>query len=125
MLEIRKITDDKIIESLKSECAIDFHADFAGVFEGGKVIEFAAYSIIDEYVNVHHISYNTKDFALIDGLIKTLIFYADLVKARYLILEPEYERFAKAFNFERNGNNFILDIYKQNKTCNCDCRKDD
>lgn len=120
LIEIHKITGADLISKLEignitSECY-----NYVGVFDNGNLINYAGYIFIDDSLSIEILHINDNNYSLVDGLIKTLIFYADLKKIRFLKISEQYSEIAQKFNFKQINSELILDIYSQDKKCLCD-----
>ena len=104
---------------LKNKYNLCCDSVIVGVFEDNLLTEFASYYFESDNMTIEFISHN-KDLTILDGLIKTLIFYADLAKKRYIKISKDFEVLAKYFNFQMIDEYYVLDIYSQYKNkCNC------
>lgn len=111
MLEIRKFSDsennaDKIL---------------VGVFEKDEILDFAGYIVCDDKMLVTDFSCKSDNVILCDSLIKTLIYYADISKIRFLVFDKKLEFAIKNYNFDKSDDKLIIDLFKQDTNSNCCC----
>lgn len=122
MIEIRKVKDNKTVEELKNNFGLDISLDdeIVALFDSDKVLEIMMYSLSKEYYTIKFVSNINNDFSLLDGLMKTVIFYADLACVRYLRINKDFKHFAQIMNFTEKEDYFEFDIYNADKhSCNC------
>lgn len=123
MLEIHKINEIEIIKRLETEINLEYNKNniFLGVYIDGEVKEYLCYRQSDDSFTVLYVSDNTKDFQLIFGLVKTLVFLADMAMAEYVVLPLFYDRIAKAVGFDKTPDNYILKISEYHEKCGKCC----
>lgn len=116
MIEIHNEKEKEKIHEVLQHAGLVFNeeCEMLSVYENDKIIEFAYYSIDKDSINVKFISSMTNDFSLIDGIIKTLIFYCDLKSKDYLIIPSSYKRIKIAYGFYDSNDNCILSIKDYN-----------
>lgn len=121
MLEIHKIKDVEAIKQLASEINIDYNEDdiYIGAISDGEITEFLCYKQIDSSFTVFYISDKTGDFQLILGLVKTLVFLADIGKIEKVVLPLHYERAAIAVGFTANDSVYELYLSDYQNKCGC------
>ena len=110
MLKIKKITDKANLNKLLGNNRL-YEEECIGIIENDEIVEYAVYQIVENIMIIHKVSYNNKDFSLLDGLFKTLWFYADLSKTRFLQTDDTNSWFAKAFGFVYENGKYVFDIY--------------
>lgn len=94
-----------------------------GITEQNRLLEFAQYSMEKDHLNIKYVSQISNDFSLYDALMKTLIFYADLSKLRYIKTDLSLADFASKMKFDLVQNEYVFDIYDMNKQ-KCKCEKE-
>jgi len=119
MIEIRKITDYKLIETLTEKFKLSYSGNecFIGVSSNNEILEFMQYSIVTDHIEIKYISDITNDFMLIDGLIKTLLFTTDITSIKSVLLPKYYEMAAKVFNFTDHESYYKLKLEDYNNGC--------
>ena len=115
LIKINKIYD--------VDSAVDMQDDkltYVGVYDDSNLLETASYFFTETSMKIVTFTYNKKDLTIADALIKTLIFYADLSKKRYIEFESDNVEIAVALGFNIVDNKYIYDLYNQkNKCCSC------
>ena len=123
MIEIRKIKDNEKINELVHRFSLKFSSEdeIVALFDSKEIYGFIQYSVYPEYYCLKYISDLNNDFSLLDGLMKTIIFYADLSRVRYIRLHKHFEHFAKMMHFEDKCDYYEFDILNADKhLCNCE-----
>lgn len=121
MLEIHKIKDTEIIKQLATEIKIEYNENdfYLGAIVDGDIAEYLCYKQVDSAYVVMHISDKTGDFQLILGLVKTLVFLADLGRMERVTLPLFYERAAKAVGFSECDSVYELKLADYQNKCGC------
>lgn len=119
MIDIRKIEDVKVSDKLVNEFRLKFARNdlLLGAFSDGAVIGFLQYETSSDTLKIKFISCFSKDFALADGLIKTLLFKCDVSVIKIVTLPLEYEQSARSLGFRLNGNIFELKLSEYSNRC--------
>ncbi len=120
MIKIQKILDQSIKNHLINEYNLNEYknCDFYAVFDNEIVIEFAAYAIVNDCMEFKFVSNLNNDFSLIYGLIKTVLFAADIKTTSHATLPLNYETVAKSIGFIEYNNIFILKFDDYQNQCN-------
>lgn len=121
MIQIHKVKDEKTIKKLATDSDIEYNENVGcvAVFENEQIIEYLLYTEQKTAYNINYISNQTGDFELILGVIKTLLFLADLGKIESINLQKNYDRVAKAIGFEQDEDFYILKLKDYHKKCCC------
>lgn len=119
MIDIRKIEDAKIKDKLADEFQLKFGPDdcLLGALSSGDVIGFIKYENCGDTLKIKFISCASNDFALADGLLKTLLFKCDVSTTRVVTLPCEYAQTAKSLGFSLNDNVFELKLSEYSNHC--------
>lgn len=118
MIEIHKISDQTV--KLKYLLKGYENCEYFGVFDGDELLEFSVYTVENKVLNIKYISNIQNDFSLIHGLLKSIIFVADLNSTDSVTMPLEYERAAKAIGFKYKDNKYILKLEDYRNTCESD-----
>lgn len=123
MLEIHKIKDVDIAKQLANKSDIEYTEDsiFLASYENNEIVEFLCYKQIENKYVVIFISDMSSDFQIIFGLVKTLIFLADLSRIDIVTLPKFYERAAKAVGFTLVNGVYELKLADYQKICGGCC----
>jgi len=123
MLEIHKIKDTEEIKQLAKEANIEYNENnlFLASFQDDLIVEFLCYRKIDNKYVIIFISDKTNDFQIIYGLVKTLLFLADLGKIDSVTLPNCYERVAKAINFTATESIYEMKLVDYQSKCGGCC----
>ena len=119
MIEIHKITDKDIINKIANS---DTTQEFVGIFDNNELLEYASYVInkIENEMVVTSFPANSNSIILADSLLKTLIFYADISKIRFIVFDFSCDYIVKKYIYEIKNNKYVIDLYNQNITsCSC------
>lgn len=125
MIKIDKITDKDLINNLVKKYSLTIpNGNFIlGITEQSELLEFVQYSMESDHINIKYISQISNDFCLYDALMKTLIFYADLSKLRYIKTDSNHSDFVSKMKFDLVQGEYIFDIYDMDKQ-KCKCEKE-
>ena len=110
MLEIKELHNADIVQKLLSECHqnnIGDHHILAAISDG-TVQDFICYSLSDDCICIEYISQNQNDFAITDGLIKTLLFKCDITKIVRVTIPKKFSSIAQLFGFTLIGDVYSL-----------------
>lgn len=121
MIQIHKITNIETVKTLAKKNNIEytvFHNAVA-VYDGDKILEYLIYNQNNNIIAIDFISNQNNDFQLILGVLKTLLFLADLSKVTHVTLPSQYKREAIAIGFEINESNYLLKLEDYQKKCGC------
>lgn len=122
MLEIHKIKDIDVIKQLAKASQIEYTEDsvFLASYENDEIVDFLCYKQIDNQYICLYISDISSDFQIILGLVKTLIFLADIARIDSVSLPLYYERAAKAIGFTLKDGVYEMKLSDyQNKCGGC------
>ena len=119
MVDIRKIDDLKIADKLAVNFKLKFGPEdfLLGAFLNDDVIGFIQYEVCADTLKIKFISCVSEDFALADGLIKTLLFKCDVSIIKVVTLPCEYEQTAKSLGFCLNDGVFELKLSEYSNHC--------
>ena len=123
MLEIHKINDIETINKLANESNIEYTDKdvFIASIQNDLVVDFLCYKQIDNTYSVIYISDKSNDFQIILGLVKTLLFLADLARIECVTLPIYYERAAKAIGFTLTEDYFEMKLVDYQAKCGGCC----
>lgn len=113
MLTIRKLTDSEISELKQNNK--DSH--FLGVIEDNVITEYVEYSASGDTLNVINITERKDNLALIDGLMRTLLFTTDPTAVKYITLPADYPLTAAMLGFKENGDGYVLKLEEFGNKC--------
>jgi len=123
MLEIHKIKDDEKIKQLANDANIEYNKNdlYLASIQNDSIVEFMCYKQINNKYVVVYISDNSNDFQIIYGLVKTLLFLADLAHVDAVTLPVFYDRVAKAIGFTPAESNYEMKLIDYQSKCGGCC----
>ena len=123
MLEIHKIKDIETINKLANEANIEYTDKdvFLASMQNDLIVDFLCYKQIDNRYSVIFISDKSNDFQIIFGLVKTLLFLADLAAKECVTLPKYCERVAKAIGFTLTDDYFEMKLADYQSKCGGCC----
>lgn len=119
MIQIHKIDNTEIIKSLalKDNFVYNKKNTYLGVFSDEEVVEYLCYSCDGKKYTILSISDKSGDFQLILGLVKTLIFLADIGMIELITMPLKYGRISKAIGFDTQEDFYELKINEYHAKC--------
>ncbi len=123
MLEIHKIKDVETIKQLANKFKIEYNKNvvYLASYENDEIVDFLCYKQIENQYTVLYISDISSDFQIIYGLVKTLIFLADLARIDAVSLPKYHERVAKAIGFTLVDGVYEMKLADYQKKCGGCC----
>lgn len=119
MISILKITDKSSTDRLIRSYGISYAENdkvLAAVCDG-EILEFVLYSESDNSLDIKYISDGKNGYALLDGLIKSLLFAIDAVKTERVTVPCAYGQLVKSLGFTENNDVYTLKPSEYNNTC--------
>ncbi len=123
MLEIHKIKDIEIIKQLANEAKIEYTEEdiFLASMQNDEIVDYLCYKQLKNNYIVTYISEKSNDFQIIFGLVKTLLFLADLAKIDSVTLPIYCERVAKAIGFTLTDSYYEMKLIDYQSKCGGCC----
>lgn len=124
MIEIHKLKDIETIKQLANDSGIEYNEKdlYIASVQDDSIAEFVCYKQIENRYIVIHISNNSNDFQIVFGLIKTLLFFADLGRIDAVTLPLCYERVAKAIGFTLTNSIYEMKLVDYQSKCGGCCK---
>ena len=123
MLEIHKIKDVKTIKQLANEANLEYNEKdlYLASIQNDNIVDYLCYKKVDNTYIVVYISDKSKDFQIIFGLVKTLLFLADLAKIDCVTLPSCQQRVAKAIGFTATDSYYEMKLVDYQSKCGGCC----
>lgn len=121
MIQIHKVNDIETVKTLAKNNNIEYTLchNAVAVFDGDKILEYLIYCQNENVIDIEYISNQNNDFQLILGVLKTLLFLADLSMVSHVTMPLEYKRQAISIGFEENVSNYQLKLEDYQNKCGC------
>ena len=123
MIEIKKVTDPKLIERIVGEHGINLEpSDFViATVEQKKILQCAVFSYENDEGKIKAISGFEGDLNLLDGLCRAILNIMDINGVKVVYLSKKHPELAKYVGFKVCEKGFVLDLEGFFK-CGC-CHK--
>ena len=112
MLKILKLTDGETIDRMAEKYSLERYDGelFHAVFEDDEVTELIQYTLDESTLEIKFISERKDNLAVIDGLIRTVLFITDPTKVDRVYLPLRFPLTAKLLRFTEYENGYILKL---------------